>query len=254
MCSCELGTTSWRTRLCPHPKDDARFRHAGGGLAISSGASAGWNRDAAASVAGGWQDNLRFVLEWLKDPAGTAAIAPSGRALALLITREIDERSGKVLELGPGTGIFTDRLITRGVDQSDLTLVEQNPGFVHLLKQRFPRASVLEIDAAALGLVRPPEDDLFGAAVCGLGLRNMPVRQIEAIMRSAFSLMLPGAALYLFTYGRRCSVPMEVLERLGLVAERLGTALLNLPPASVYRIVRVRGIRCDESGRVHAIR
>lgn len=254
MASHEPGTTSWRTRLCPHPKGDARFTHAGGGLAISGGASAGWSRGAAASEAGGWQDNLRFVLEWLRDPVGTAAIAPSGRALALLITREIDGGSGKVLELGPGTGIFTDRLITRGVDQSDLTLVEQNPGFVHLLKQRFPRASILEIDAAALALVRPPEGDLFGAAVCGLGLRNMPVRQIEAIMRSAFSRMLPSAALYLFTYGHRCSVPVEVLDRLGLIAERFGTALLNLPPASVYRIMRVKGIRCDESEREYAVR
>jgi phospholipid N-methyltransferase len=170
-------------------------------------------------------------------------VAPSGRALASLITREIDRASGKVLELGPGTGIFTDRLVTRGVAQSDLTLVEQNPGFVRLLKQRFPRASVLGIDAAALGLIRPPQGDLFGAAVCGLGLRNMPVGQIEAIMRSAFSQMLPDAAFYLFTYGRRCSVPVEVLERLDLVAEHLGTALLNLPPASVYRIARVRDVR-----------
>jgi phospholipid N-methyltransferase len=71
----------------------------------------------------------------------------------------------------------------------------------------------------------------------------MPVGQIEAIMRSAFSRMLPDAAFYLFTYGRRCSVPVEVLERLDLVAEHLGTALLNLPPASVYRIARVRDVR-----------
>lgn len=170
-------------------------------------------------------------------------MAPSGRALASLITREIDWASGKVLELGPGTGIFTDHLVTRGVNQSDLTLVEQNPGFARLLKKRFPRATILEIDAATLGLIRPPQGDLFGAAVCGLGLRNMPVGQIEAIIRSGFSRMLPDAALYLFTYGRRCSVPVEVLEKLGLVAERFGTALLNLPPASVYRIVRLRDIR-----------
>jgi phospholipid N-methyltransferase len=170
-------------------------------------------------------------------------VAPSGRALAALITREIDQASGKVLELGAGTGIFTDRLVTRGVDQSDLTLVEQNPGFARLLKKRFPGASVLEIDAAALGLIRQRQGDLFGAAVCGLGLRNMPVGQIEAIMRSVFSRMVPDAALYLFTYGRRCSVPVEVLERLGLAAEYFGTALLNLPPASVYRIGRLRDIR-----------
>lgn len=207
------------------------------------GAARARNPDAEPPEAGGWRDNLRFAWEWMRDPVGTAAVAPSGGALATLITHEIDECSGKVLELGPGTGIFTDRLVARGVDQSDLTLVEQNPSFVRLLKQRFPRATVLEIDAAALGLIRQPRGELFGAAVCGLGLRNMPAGQIEAIMRSAFSRMLPDAAFYLFTYGRRCSVPDEVLDRLGLAAEHAGVALLNLPPASVYRIFRVRHIR-----------
>jgi len=238
MASHEPATPSWRRRLCLHPEGAARFTLDGGGLAISSRASGGWHGDSAPPGTGGWQDNLRFALEWLKDPVGTAAVAPSGRALASLITREIDEGSGRVLELGPGTGIFTDRLVTRGVNQSDLTLVEQNPGFARLLRQRFPRATILEIDAVVLGLIRPPQGDLFGAAVCGLGLRNMPVGQVEAIMRAAFSRMLPDAALYLFTYGRRCSVPAEVLERLGLVADHFGTALLNLPPASVYRVAR----------------
>ena len=243
MASHESATQSWRTRLCSPPKGGARFTLDGGGLAISSVAPMGWRRDAVPSGAGRWQDNLRFAWEWLKNPVSTAGVAPSGRALASLITLEINQGSGKVLELGPGTGIFTDRLLTRGVDQSDLTLVEQNPGFARLLRQRFPRATILEIDAAALGLIRPAQGDLFGAAVCGLGLRNMPVGQVEAIIRSAFSRMLPEAALYLFTYGRRCSVPVEVLEELGLVAERFGTALLNLPPASVYRIARVRDVR-----------
>jgi len=241
MASKEPTALSWRTLLCLGGGGDSScFAFNGGRGTVSDGVSGGPSPGAAPSEAGGWQDNLRFAWEWLRDPKGTAAVAPSGRALASLITREIDQGTGKVLELGPGTGIFTDHLVARGVDQSDLTLVEQNPSFVRLLKQRFPRAAVLEIDAAALGLIRQPRAELFSAAVCGLGLRNMPAEQIEAIMHSAFSRMAPDAAFYLFTYGRRCSVPAAVLERLGLVAEHSGVALLNLPPASVYRIQRAR--------------
>lgn len=186
-------------------------------------------------------DSVRFLLEWLRDPVRTAAVAPSGRALVSLITRDIDGQVGAVLELGPGTGVFTRGLVARGVAECDLTLVEQNPIFARLLKQRFPRATVLSIDAAELNLSGEAGARVFGAAVCGLGLRSMDAGQVEAIMRAAFTRMRPGAALYLFTYGARCPVPDEVLDRLALVADRIGTTLRNVPPASVYRILRRAG-------------
>jgi phosphatidylethanolamine/phosphatidyl-N-methylethanolamine N-methyltransferase len=43
---------------------------------------------------------------------------------------------------------------------------------------------------------------------------------------------------YQFTYGPRCPLPATLLERLNLRAQRVGSALLNLPPAAVYRISR----------------
>lgn len=238
MASQEPAAPSWWRRLCVDPGSNGRVSLDSCGAAAAIAIAQKRRLPATPSDLGGWQDNVRFALEWLRNPAGTAAIAPSGKALASLITREINEGVGKVLELGPGTGVFTDRLVTRGIDPSDLTLVEQNPSFARLLKQRFPRATVLDIDAAALGDARQSEGELFGAAVCGLGLRNMHAGQVEAIMRSTFTRMSADAAFYLFTYGRRCSVPADVLDRLGLVAEHVGTALLNLPPASVYRILR----------------
>lgn len=188
-------------------------------------------------------DSIRFLAEWLRDPVGTAALVPSGKALISLITNSIDGQVGAVLELGPGTGVFTHGLIARGVAECDLTLVEQNPTFARLLKQRFPRAKVLDIDAADLKHSREVGTSAFGAAVCGLGLRNMDVGQVEAIMRATFTRLKPGAALYLFTYGPRCSVPDEILDRLGLGAERIGTTLRNVPPASVYRIALLPAAR-----------
>jgi phosphatidylethanolamine/phosphatidyl-N-methylethanolamine N-methyltransferase len=188
------------------------------------------------SASGESLDMLRFLLEWLRDPVGTAAVAPSGNALASLITCGVDKWTGPVLELGPGTGVFTQNMVARGVAECDLTLVEQNPTFARLLKQRFPRATVLDIDAADLTHAKKAGRSDFGATICGLGLRSMNAEQIEAIIRAAFTRMKPNASFYLFTYGRRCSVPVDVLTRLGLVADRVGTTLRNMPPASVYRL------------------
>lgn len=202
-----------------------------------------YDRDEGQAGRGELQDHARFLLEWLRDPSGTAAIAPSGKALVSLITREIDGQSGSVLELGPGTGVFTHGLLARGVHERDLTLVEQSPSFAGLLKERFPCATVLCTDAAALERKQHAVNRTFGAAICGLGLRSMGVVQIHAVMRAAFSCMAPGAALYLFTYGRRCSVPAVVLDELGLFAEPVGATLWNLPPASVFRILRQPAVR-----------
>jgi phospholipid N-methyltransferase len=182
-------------------------------------------------------DRIRFFTAWLGNPLSVAAIAPSSKALAQLITRDIDARTGPVLELGPGTGVFTQALLDQGVAERDLTLVEYDDGFARLLKKRFPQANILRIDAAELADSHGSPSDLFGAAICGLGLLNMKQAKVEAILQAAFTRMHHGASLYLFTYGRNCPVPDEVLQRLDLDAFHVATIRRNIPPASVYRIV-----------------
>lgn len=189
-------------------------------------------------TAQGTLDRLRFLGAWLRNPVRTAAIMPSGAALSALITAEVDARTGAVLELGGGTGAFTAALIARGVAESDITIVEQDEAFAALLAQRYPRSTVLAIDATDLHHVARDDRPIYGAAICGLGLLNMPPDKVEAILRATFARLHHHGALYLFTYGRRCSVPDAVLARLGLEAEYIGLTLRNLPPASVFRIER----------------
>ena len=93
---------------------------------------------------------VSFLRAWAADPGGVGAVAPSGPALAKLIAREITSRSAPVIELGPGTGVFTDALLARGVREEDLTLIESHTGFARLLEARFPEARVIEMDAVRL--------------------------------------------------------------------------------------------------------
>ncbi len=183
-------------------------------------------------------DLQSFLQSWIANPRLVGAIAPSSRDLARLITSEIEAGQGPVLELGPGTGVFTRALLERGIPESDLVLVEYDGDFAHLLGERFPKARILAASAAELRRHRLFEDAPLGAVVSGLPLLNMPYHRILAIIAGAFSYMRPDAAFYQFTYGPRCPVPRRLLDRLGLRAAYLGRALRNLPPAAVYRISR----------------
>ncbi len=183
------------------------------------------------------QDVLLFFRALACSPRSVGAIAPSGANLANLITSEINAASGPVLELGPGTGVFTEALLERGVKESDLTLIEYGSDFMRLLQARFPGARVLWMDAAWMDSYKLFEQPL-GAVVSGLPLLNFPVKKVTAILTAVFSNLRDSGAFYQFTYGMQCPVSKSLLDELGLQASCMGRVLLNVPPASVYRFAR----------------
>ena len=190
-------------------------------------------------------DVWTFIRALITNPSRVSAIAPSSAALARLITSEIGAASGPVLELGPGTGVFTDALLARGVSPGNLTLIEYGAEFANLLQTRFPGMRILQMDASQLG-----GQDLFkaepaGAVVSGLPFLSMPDK-VAAILNGAFSNLRNDGAFYQFTYGFRCPVPATVLNELDLEAVCIGRAFCNLPPAAVYRITR-RGVKTRQT-------
>ena len=184
------------------------------------------------------KDSLFFLRQWATAPLRTAAVTPSSRALARIMTRDITAATGPVIELGPGTGVFTNALRDRGVAEHNITLVELNPDFAVLLKRRFPAACVLQMSAADIAASSGLREGSAGAVLSGLGLPSLSTRQVVKIMQGAFRCLRPASAFYQFTYGPRCPVPDDILNFLGLQAERVGGTFFNLPPASVYRITR----------------
>lgn len=182
-------------------------------------------------------DSCHFFRAWMRDPLRVASITPSGKALADLIVREIGPATGRVIELGPGTGVFTRALLRRGVAEENIVLVEKGAEFAALLQQRFPKARIACIDAARVARVGI---EPAGAAISGLPLLSMRPRKVHAILAGTFARLGEDAALYQFTYGLRCPVPRAVLDRLGLSAVRIGGTFRNVPPAFVYRISRGR--------------
>lgn len=183
-------------------------------------------------------DAVQFLRAWITDPMRVASITPSSSALAALITSEITPETTPVVELGPGTGVFTRALLNRGVPAERLVLVERGADFADMLRKRFPGVGVLTMDASDLGRIELFDGEPVKAVISGLPFLSMPARQIMGVLDGCFAHLSADGAYYQFTYGARCPVPRLILERLGLKAIRIGRTFSNFPPAAVYRIKR----------------
>jgi phosphatidylethanolamine/phosphatidyl-N-methylethanolamine N-methyltransferase len=178
-------------------------------------------------------DEVRFLRSWIEKPLHMGAVMPSGRVLARTMAQYVNINStAPVVELGPGTGAITNALIERGVDQKRLVLVEYNPGFCALLRDRYPHAKVVQGDAYKL------RDSLWNvlsapasAVVSGLPLVTKPMLTRLKLIRDAFGALAPGAPFVQFTYSVAPPIPKSLP---GVSTEASERIWMNLPPARVW--------------------
>ena len=178
-------------------------------------------------------DEVRFLRSWIEKPLHMGAVMPSSKLLARTMAQYVDRESkGPVIELGPGTGAITNALIEHGVDQKRLVLVEYNPGFCALLRDRYPQAKVVQGDAYALrASLDKVLDAPASAVVSGLPLVTKPMLTRLKLMRDAFLALAPGAPFVQFTYSVAPPIPKSLP---GVSTEASERIWMNLPPARVW--------------------
>jgi len=172
-----------------------------------------------------------FMWQLLRHPKTISAIAPSSKGLALQMVSEIAPDTGRVVEIGAGTGVITRQILAAGVKPADLSIVEMNPKFCTSLKAQFPDCNVLEMDAQKLGDL-PLEN--VGMVISGLPLLSIPEPVQQNIIKGAFDLMGKGGKYVQFTYGPKPPIAPAVREANGLEWRTLKKVRLNLPPAMPY--------------------
>lgn len=182
--------------------------------------------------------NSSFLAEWFRAPLGVGAIAPSSSFLAKAMTKGISERSCPVIELGPGTGIFTKALLNRGITADKVAVIECGTTFAENLRTKFPSVHVIQADAADIDQRSPFKPGTVKVVVCGLPLLSMPDSKVQQIIEASFKCLEEGGEFRLFTYGHRCPIPKPILDRFGLCSHRSTFVLKNLPPASIFIIKR----------------
>ena len=183
-------------------------------------------------------DSGLFLREWLADPQGTGAVAPSSPQLASAMARWLpSDPNSYVLELGPGTGAVTEALIRHGLHEDRLVAIENNPTLARLLRKRYPRAHIITGDAWQLDeLLLDRRDPItsVGAVISSLPLVNFPLEQAEKLAEKIRAVLVPKGTWVQYSYHihkRRT----RGTSRFRLLASKI--VWLNLPPArvNVYR-------------------
>jgi phosphatidylethanolamine/phosphatidyl-N-methylethanolamine N-methyltransferase len=181
----------------------------------------------------------RFVQAFIREPLKVGAIWPSSERLSQAIADACEfAPQDTVVELGPGTGNFTELLLRRLSPAGRLVALELSETNVKVLKQRFPRSEIHFDSAEHLARFIPA-----GTAQCvvsGLAWGNMMPALQDRIMNAIVTALAPGGEFVGFAYSHARYYPTTVRFR-RLMQERFATfettptIWRNVPPAYVYR-------------------
>jgi phospholipid N-methyltransferase len=185
---------------------------------------------------------LQFTWAFVRNPGRVGALCPSGRWLAQAVISGADLGAAEtVVELGPGTGAFTRKIVERMGRQTKYLGIELDPAAMRILRSAFPELHFHEDSAARLGHYL----NLHGRRhadyiISGLPFANMPATIQRQIMEQVVAAMAPHSRFTTFAYlGGHLTAKgrsfRKLLQELFGTVETSPPILRNLPPAFVYR-------------------
>lgn len=162
------------------------------------------------------------------------AIAPSSKFLAkAMATAAFRNKDNIVVELGGGTGSFTEALLARGVLEKNLYVIEIDPKLCDYLRSRFPKIKIIQGDAQNLPNILPVEiQGKIESIVSGIPFLSLSLKMRHNIIKSCFQVLNSNGQFVQFTYGLKSSLPTK---KFNLNKERMEYVFLNFPPATVWR-------------------
>lgn len=182
-----------------------------------------------------------FVKEFVKRPRDVGAVSASSRKLASVMIKAADLSNAKVVvELGPGTGIFTEHIVKEVPAHVLFFALELNPVFAARTRERCPRAIVYQDSAANLKAYLAKHNvDKCDCIISGLpwGVFEKPFQ--EELFESIFDALAENGKFLTFTYvGGPLLAGVRRFKKL-LISRfpkisRTAVVWRNLPPAFVY--------------------
>ena len=186
-----------------------------------------------------------FIKQFFTNPTRTGAVHPSSEQLAELITGTAELKKRKtIVEIGSGTGVFTEKICQKKNNGSEFFVIELNPLFAEQTKKRCPSVNVFNDTAANIRKYLT----LKGYSECECIISGLPWASFneqlqDDILNSLYESMSPGAVFLTFAYlpslvmpsGRRFRKKLKDL--FGNLHET-EVVWNNIPPAFVYSVYK----------------
>lgn len=185
---------------------------------------------------------LKFVQAFIREPFTVGSFWPSSAALSRALVGGCEFRvNDTVVELGPGTGNFTELLLERLQGRGRMVALELSATNISVLRKRFAPCEI--IHDSAENLARYVEPGSAKCVVSGLAWGNMLPPLQDRILDAVMTSLSPKGQFVAFGYIHAKWFPTSLRFRRRLMrdfrrVEMTPVVWRNLPPAFVYRCWR----------------
>ncbi|MDA2514071.1 methyltransferase [Bacillus cereus] len=179
--------------------------------------------------------HLSFLSQYITNPRNVGAVLPSSKFLAEKMMENINfEKAKYIVEYGPGTGVFTEKLLKKRNSNTTLILVENNREFYLMLKEKFKKENNLFIVWGSaenideyLKIFSIPYADYI---VSGLPFASLPQDVSDEILLTTTKILKKDGAFITFQYTK---FKKKFLNQFFAKIDEKWV-LRNVPPAFVF--------------------
>ncbi|MDR3635268.1 MAG: methyltransferase domain-containing protein [Isosphaeraceae bacterium] len=182
------------------------------------------------------KDFFLFLGKFFKHGTAIASLAPSSPWLSRATVRNVDWANAKVVvELGAGTGPITKVLAEKAPPGCRVIVLERDPDFARLLKERFqhlPNFEVIEGDVRDLARMLDERGiQQVDYVISGLPVPSFPKDLQRDLFRVVRQVLAPGG-----TYNQITEMPLVYWRFYGKFFHDVKFAFepRNFPPAGAY--------------------
>ena len=177
------------------------------------------------------RERIRFFRSFLANPRAVGAILPtSRRAVRDMLDMANVEQARVVVELGAGTGVYTEEVLKRLRPDARFLAVEIDPDLVSTLSGRFDDPRLQIIQGSAESVEEHLEGEKVDVIVSGIPFTSLPVSVKNNIFKEITRILAPEGVLVAIQYSTM--VQRDLNRYFASVRRRFSP--LNVPPAFLF--------------------
>ena len=179
-----------------------------------------------------------FLKQFFKDKHMVGAVSPSTRFLCNKMLEPVDFKSAKlIIELGPGTGVFTQEIIQRMRPDAKLLIFELNDNFYGILNERIndPRVQLIHDSAEHISkYLSVNEKHNTDVIISSLPLMVFPEILRKRVVLESRACLKNGGKYIQFQYSLQSKKLLEAIYE----NVKVKFTIKNFPPAFVYACIK----------------
>jgi len=175
-----------------------------------------------------------FLKHFIKSAKHTGAVAQSSDFLAKKMVRRSNLNNVEtILELGPGMGSITEKIIENMPSRSQLMTFEINKEFVGYLNNKYPEAQHIHADISQLkNILKEKNIEKADVIISGIPFVSFKKEECARMLSEIESVMHENSRFVLFTYS-----PFKFRTFFNSFRKvDLSYVPLNIPPAYVLTL------------------